>query len=314
MSDILFEVDGFQVRRDQVYTVINKPDSSAPTGFQAEGTTKTPSVGVDDVFRAPFNDGIKVYDTGLYEYSPCYKGQNSTETKLTIKDLWSNVVKPFMASKGIDSEEVFSQKNFEFWDNYKFRVYDKKFFNTEDPIDAFELYYVLRKRKVAPKDSLKNPIYNQTEYFIVDTGKDIKISEEQSKERRKASSLYIKLEDKIETLVSVLNYMDIRVSEKAEADSLYLTFEKKVLSSPEKVGEFLRTAEKITSEKGREEVMIYGLLKSTKLRSEVKKTGNMIEFKGVELGPDYKTAAKNLTLNKDLEDLKTELLFIEDED
>lgn len=315
MSDILFEVDGFIVKKDRVYTVVNKPDSSAPTGFQEERTTKTPSDGVDDVFRAPFNEGINIYDTGLYEYSPCYKGLPSETVKITVKDLIKNVIRPFMSSKGIDSEDTFSQKNFEFWDAYKFRVANKKFFNTNDPIDVFELYYTLRKRKAAPKDSLKNPIYNQSEYLLIDSDKDIKVSEQKSKDRRRASTLYLQLESsKFEVLIDVLNYMDFRVTEKTEPDSLYLIFEQKVLSSTATVEEFIRTVEKVTTERGREEVMIYALLKSPKLKNDVKKVGNMIEFKGVALGPDFKTSAKNLTLNKELEDLKTELLFIEDED
>lgn len=315
MSDVLFEVDGFEVKKNTVYIVKDKLDLSAPSGIQEEGATKVPSEGIGDTFRAPFDIATNVFDTGLYEYSACYKGKPREAVKLIVQNLRDNVIEPYMQSKGIESFEELSHKNLEFWDENKFYVDRKTFFNTSDPIDAFKLYYTLRQRRAAPKEKLKEPIYNLTEYLLVENSRDLKISEQRSQDRRRANAAYLELETNKGLLVDVLLYMNLRVSTSKTSEAIYLDFENKILSSPQKVEEFLRVIDKVTTERGREEIIIHSILRNPKNSKEVKtNAGNMVEFKGVELGPDYKSAAKKLTYDKDLEDLKGDLLFLEDED
>ena len=48
MSDKVINVNGLEIRPGSIYKVLNKPDKSAPDGYQREGSTKLPSLGISN--------------------------------------------------------------------------------------------------------------------------------------------------------------------------------------------------------------------------------------------------------------------------
>ena len=62
------KVNGLEIRQHSIYKVINKPDKSAPDGFQREGSTKLPSYGIGNSSGCNFVENPIQENSYLYYY------------------------------------------------------------------------------------------------------------------------------------------------------------------------------------------------------------------------------------------------------
>lgn len=316
-DNVLFEINGFKVLKDSLYTVKNRPDANAPSGFQKEGTTKLPSEGIDEVFQCTYSLENKVWDTGFYEFSPCYRNHKKDIVASKVAQLRKNILEPYMTQAGIDSLEAFHHKNDSFWDEQSFKIHHKKFFNTSIPKDVLELYFALQKCLVAPKADLQEPRYNNAAYILIDSAKDLKLSEERALDKMNATALFIEmLNNKKSQLLQVFKFVNVKLPVNPETSAVMLAFEEKIASKEDKIKEFSEACKKSNTDEGLQEIIIYSLLTDPKVTGKqvTKTANNMVAYQGVELGPDFKSAAKNLAYNKELSDLKAELIISDDED
>ena len=316
----LFTVNGFTVRANSTYVIKNKPDLTAPTGFQKEGSTKLPSDNVSESFqcryvrRANSKDGV--WDTGFFEYSPCYEGKESLEVKEIIKNLTKNLVKPYCLAIGDD--EAISHKDDSKWINRNFIVYAEQVLNTIDPIDRMALYFALRAYQVTPKGEEGNPIYRDSSYVIVDTTKNLKLKDERASTKFKAMGVfYALLENDKPKLFAILKYLDLNFSTSTPDETLMGMFDEWLNTGEghNRMGDFNRVYEEADSDAGYDKLQVYTTLKNTwkKNGSKITRTPQgKFFYMDTEIGADLKQAAENISKSNSLIHVKKELLLTDD--
>lgn len=312
----LFDVDGFEVYEDSIYVVNDKIDHDAPSGFLEKGATRLPSNGVADTFYCPFQpsgqNGKGIWDTGFYEDSPCYSELDAKDRGIVVKAIKANVMKPFAALKG--GEEALSHTNNAFWDLEKFKVYAGQVLNTRNTLDRANLYFALRHKKLCPKGEESNPKYRETAYTVVDVNKDVKRKDE------KIASLFAGiqsfttcLQNDRPRLISVLEYMGIRLSEEVEDSSLVSIFNEYVQENESHVGRFNSLMEQTSTDAGQEMIQVYLKLKKAVSKGNVERAKNgSLHLGDTELGGDLRVAAENIAKKQEFVQIKKQLLFDEE--
>lgn len=318
-KELLFEVNGFQVIKGSTYVIRDKEDLNAPSGFIKVGVTKLPSDRITETFQCAYkmksaNSGV--WDTGFYEYSPCYSNTKSDEVERQVNLLKKTVVKPY--EKFVGTKKVLDHNNDEFWNKKMFEVYTGQVFDTTNPEDLLALYFALRTRQVTPKEKKGDASYKMSSYIIVDINKDIKRKDEKSSMLfdaiGKFESLY--MSDK-KRLISSLNYLNLVVADDIEREAFRGLFNEWLNQrNGENVELFLSLVKETEEDSGRAKVELYLKLKEAFVRGgRVTKNPNGVYYYGEhELGPDLKSAAQNIAKSKELEPVKKALLFLNDEE
>ncbi len=119
-KSVILNVNGLDIRKNSIYVVVGKFDSSAPTGYQSYkgGVTKMPSANIAELRGCrslDIGNGAYIWDTGFYKESPCYKDVHPDVVKSQLESLIDNVINPYekMVGKG-----KLSNTNDEFWTNH----------------------------------------------------------------------------------------------------------------------------------------------------------------------------------------------------
>lgn len=312
----LFEVDGFEVYDNSIYVVNDKIDHDAPSGFLEKGATRLPSNGVGDTFYCPFQpsgqNGQGIWDTGFYEDSPCYSSLDATSRAIVVKAIKANIMKPYSSLRG--GLDVLSHTNNDFWDLEKFKVYAGQVLNTNNTLDRVTLYFALRHKKLCPKGQESNPRYRDTAYTVVDVNKDVKRKDEKVANMFTSIQAFTTLlqSDK-PRLISILEYMGVRVSEDIEDSSLISIFNEYLQENESHVGRFNTLIEQTSTNEGQELIQVYLKLKKALSRGNIEKAKNgALYLKDLELGGDLRVAAENVSRKKEFLQIKKQLLFDEE--
>lgn len=316
----LFSVNGFTVRANSTYVIRHKKDLSAPTGFQKEGATKLPSDNVSESFQCRYirHEGSTsgVWDTGFYEYSPCYEGQERAEVIAQIKNLKKNLVDPFCMAVG-DSKAL-DNDNEAAWIKRNFLVHEDQVLNTAKPIDRLTIYFALRAYQVTPKGEEGNPVYRESGYVIVDTTKNLKIKEEKASDKFKAiGTFHTLLTNDKPKLFAILKYLGLNFSEATADETLMAMFDEwlAVEFGVDRVADFNRVVEDSNSDIGYDKLQVFTALKaiSKKTGSKITKAPNgKFFYADFEIGADLKQAAENIAKDSNLVHVKKELLLTDD--
>ncbi len=315
----LFVIDGFEVKENSTYVIKDKVDMDAPTGYIKAGVTKLPSRGVSETFQVNFisRDGGRTgtWDTGFYEYSPCYRDVDSSEIKTLVTGLKKNLLLPYRHAIGDDS--AFELSNNAFFDKTNFKVYSKKTYNTLDPIDRMELYFGLLTKQITPKGQEGNTRYNDSSYVVVDVSKDIKIKDERALSKFSAIGAFTAmLKTDKPRLVSILHYTGMNFSASIE-DSVLIGMFNDYLSgeNDDKTKAFNRLVEETETKEGLEKITIYKAIREAyKKGGKVTKISGLYFYEDKEIGPDLKNSAENIARNSSLASVKRDILLADDED
>jgi hypothetical protein len=318
-GNLLFDVDGFNIYKDSIYVVRDKEDLSAPSGFIQAGVTKLPSDGIKETFQCRYiqkSAKTGVWDTGFYEYSPCYAGIPKEIVHDKLKRLEKNVIDPYKQSVG--DPNALSHGDDSFWEGLNFSIYTGQVFNTENPEDVLTLYFALLTRQLTPKGSEGDSRYSNSAYVCLDITEDTKKKDEKSAKKFKAVGIF---ENLLRTdrprLIEMLNYGNLVVSPEIEDDSFRGIFDQ-FLSSGEglkNVDTFLRLIEETSDDVGRSKIAIYIRLKEAYSRNNkvTKNPNGVYYYEDYEIGPDLRAAATNIARTEELKDVKKALL-LENED
>jgi hypothetical protein len=320
-KDLLFEIDGFRVYNDTKYTVRDKIDYDAPSGFVESGVSRLPSDGVGDTFNCGFasiepgsRDGI--WDTGFYESSKCYSNLSSKEAKERAKLAVKNVMEPFAKRMGSSTDKLTQDSDNDFWDNKSFRVYSGQVMNTRKVEDRFNLYFALLTGHLAPEEDQGNSIYSKASYIVIDIDKGTKRKDEKAMLQFEAISSFMEtLKRDRNEVSSTLDYIGLSVSDSA-ADSTVMSMFKEFIEQDEsKLKLYNKVAKEAKTKSGREKLAIYKILKERFPSKGVSKSENGVYFfSGEEIGGDLKTAASNIATQSQFSDIKKELVLEDDED
>ena len=313
-QEVIITIDGFEIRTNSLYQLINKPDPDAPDGYVEAGTTKLPSLGNGNTVACRYigsvnNTGSGMYDTGLFEMSPMFATRNKTEVKEIVRKLQEYLITPYEASHG---EGLLDNKNIDFWDHYGVNLYERRMFNTAHPEDLLDLWLALTSYQVVPKGKEGDPKYKFADYCVVDNEKVRDVKEERANLFMEAASQFgMLLAQNKKLLLGVLRYSSIAGVTSASNDAnIRAIFHEWLKESHENGKLFLKYTEFTSTEDGREIVLMYSKLIDLMHKKVVKKNEDGIVYQHDLLGRDLKEAANNLVKNKDYEELYITLLEI----
>lgn len=318
-KSVLFTVNGFTVHKGNTYQLVDKPDMDAPSGFIQAGVTKLPSDGVGETFHCRFirngigNDGV--WDTGFYEYSPCYEGMEKERVRTIVNALSRNVVVPFEKKAG--KPDILNQDNESFWIKQRFNVYSDKPYNTSNPNDVLELYMGLLTYQITPQGQEGDSKYRDSAYILVDTTKKRKLKEEKSVAKFEAVGIFYELlKQEPEKLQAVMQYLGMNVNVSSDDTTLMATFDEYLSGNTDKIRAFKNTVEDTNTDTGYSKILIYKKLREENLKPKSKLTRTpkgVYFYEDFEVGGDLKSAAENIAKNSELHNIKKELLSLLDD-
>lgn len=314
-GNVILKIYDFEIKKDTLYEIKEKLDTSAPDGFKEFNTTKVLSDTVVDTFPgAVFDRERGIWDTGLYPTSSSFMRAIQPEARVTaLKAIKENIIKPIEEEKG---ENVLDQNssNNRFWDSFRIDLQRGKVFDTAKAEDLLRLYLLLIHRRVTPKHMESHPEFKQpiSMYCIVD--KDSSVSREAEKEMRqaKASALFYNLlSTDREGLIRVLDYLGISATNATEDAVLYTIFGNFIKSKEDKYQNdkiFIETVERYQTEEGEEEIFIHSKLKELYIKGKVKNKKGEIWIDDVFVDSGWKNAARKVKEDKELKQIFTGLL------
>ncbi len=313
-KETLIIINGLEIKTNSIYKITNKLDSSAPSGFIKEGTTKLPSIDVGNTVPCRFITtnkarGIGIFDTGFYKDSPCYATVDKELSKQQVKSLRNHIVNPYEDKHG---RGVLDHKNEDFWKEFGVDLYTGRYFVTSNVDDLLGLYIAMSGFELTPKDKVGNPKFNESQYCIEDKDKVTTIKQERSSNLMNSITKFgVLLETDKTKLLNILRYIRIiGVNEDIDTLTLNSLFFEWLHKSDENPKKFLKTYKLASSDSTSEIIDLYTLVNRLVIKKIINKEGSEYSYKGEYLGMDLKTVATNLNNKKELEEIKIELLEI----
>jgi len=314
-SELIIEIDGFKLKTNSIYKVVNKPDADAPSGLKALGTTKIPSDGVQDVAGCRYDVKKNKWDHGFNTNCPCYSGKEPREAQALVDILNEKIAQPY-ANTYVNSDQlIVTNSADEFWENYSYNLEDGKIFKTSDVKDLFDLYIALRSYSLTPSNKKGSPKYRNSAYMIVDNNLAVEHKKSQNTLKIDAITEFgILLKTDKTKLLHVLYYMGHTFQEDASDIDLKNIFAT-LTDSPENVEYFMKVVEQSDKEGGEERLYLYRkLMDSYKRDTGVKKLPNgSFVYKDTEIGAELKTAAQRISIEEDFSSIKKEILLGSDD-
>jgi hypothetical protein len=303
MSKFEFKVPqtSFVIKSDSIYQIQPKTDASAPDGFKDFGTTKLIHPNIGNTVHAPYNETMKVWDTGFYKSSPIYRGLSEAEREQMIKVLKEHIVKPVEELKG---EGVLHHQNNEFYDDFGIDLRAYRVFNTNDVLQRLALYFAVLGKEVAPKDQESNPLFKSAQYVVVNKEEAVNVRQEREMEKNDAIGIFYTLQntdkEKLFDLLDYLNIASSRTTDKATLNSVFNRWLNDKTSGYQHSKIFLETYEKFEGEEGTEELYTYKTLKELEQKGYIKTKRGEVFLDGNPIGANHKLAAAHLMRNSDL--------------
>lgn len=314
-GNVILKIYDFELKKDTLYEIKEKLDTSAPDGFKEYNTTKVLSDTIVDTFPgAVFDRERGIWDTGLYPTSSSFMRAIQVDNRAeALKAIKESIIKPIEAEKGIDVLDQNSKNNL-FWDSFRIDLQRGKIFDTSKAEDLLKLYLLLIHRRVTPKHMESHPEFKQpiSMYCIVDKESSVSIEAEKEMRQAKASALFYNLlSTNRQGLVRVLDYLGISASDSTEDAVLYTIFGNFIKSKEDKYQNdkiFIETVEKYQTEDGEEEIFIHSKLKELYLKGKVKNKKGEIWIDDVFLESGWKNASRKVKEDKELKQIFTGLL------
>lgn len=315
-SRVILKIYDFEIKKDTLYEIKEKLDTSAPEGFKEFNTTKVLSDMVVDTFPGAIYDEERgLWDTGLYPTSNALIRAitDSDARALALTSLKKNIILPLEEEKG---ENILDHtpKNNLFWDKFRIECHRGKLFDTSKTEDLLRLFLLLLHKRVTPKEMESHPEFKQpiSMYCIVD--KDSSVSREAEKEMRKAkaSALFYNLLNTDRTgLLQVLDYLGISASNTSDDAVLYTVFGNYMSSKEDKFQNdklFIDTVDKYQTEEGAEEIYIHSKLKELYVKGKVKYKKGEIWMDDVFVESGWKNAARKVKEDQEIKQIFATLI------
>lgn len=314
-QETIITIDGFEIKTNSIYQVLAKPDPNAPSGLKEEGTTKIPSVGVQETIGCRFDRETNKWDHGFNSSCPCYKGRDKREVEKDIENLHKYIVDEYTRQNLSENDDPISSNVADkHWNNFSVRLEEGKLFKTEDVNQAMQLYIALRSYSLTPVNRKGSPKYNNSSYLVED--KNLAVEHKKSKNNLKIDAVgefSVLLKTDKNKLLHILYYMGNNFDSDTSDIDLKNVFSN-IIENNENVEYFMDLVNKSESKKGEEKLFVYKILKTLFTRGKhVTKVSTGFMYDDTEIGPDLKTAAGKIVSDKDLGKIKKEILLGSDD-
>lgn len=314
-EEVLFAIDGLQVKKGRTYLVKDRQDGDAPSGFVNAHVSKLPADGVGESYPVPFLPATPgstkgAWDTGFYKDSPCYKNIDIKEVQVIVKARTEKVLKPYRTAVG--DPNALEHSDLASLDNASFHIWSGKTYNTEDPLEVMALYIALLGKQAAPMGEEGAAKYRNCFYVIADTSKVTKDKDEKNVGIMRAVMLFSTMFDSDkESLDVVLKWTNLgKFSINADRDTVSSVFYETIKDSLPKCKAFVEASDDMQNQMHKEKMYIFCKLKESKGRNTKFFTAanGTLFYEDHELGGDLKTASENIARNPDLAAVKMEIL------
>lgn len=299
-TETIIEVNSLKIQKGVLYKVENKLDKNAPDGFQKEGTTKLPRPDAANVVVCKFDHDSKLYDTGFYINSMCYRGMDKEDKEQIVKLLRKEIVEPFESL--MNKEGLLEQSNYEFWDSYTNDLHEGRVYNTDNSKDLLDLYIAMRGGYLTPAHLTGDPRFNGSDFVVKDSIETVNLKQKRINTEQDAIYHFKFLLDTDETkIIYTLKSLDvIRLNIKPSKDDMSTAFSLWLEKDFHNAETFEKTYKKVITENGYEEVILKTKVKEAINKGRIKKEGNEYYYQEVPIGIDVKSIVENLTKNDEL--------------
>ena len=287
----------FVLRANKTYRIIGRTDESAPDGYKERGITKYehPLNGQNGVMH--FDSQRKLWDTGLYNASPCYSKVKPEEIEETVKALDKNL-KPYLEQ--IYEEGVFENNrgSNKYWDSYKFGLNQNLTISTNSPENFFGLWTSLLHGAIAPEDEQKNPKYRElgTPYVLVNSAEKSSNKQKNTFAKNEAISSFIAgIKKDKDHLIDVLKYVGFNAASETSDNILNSTFTNWLENKNEgakNAGYFNNAIDKFKSKSGKEELAVWNMLNKAVKKGKITHLRGEFFIGEDSIGNNLKTAAE----------------------
>lgn len=307
-------VNGCLVEPNTTYEIVAKePSDKSPDIYKRLGSVKERFPGVAN------NITLTQGDTGLFDGSMIFNtidgAKNNWVKRKELADLYFKIFVEPMKNYISEIERMRVPTDEEFF-NRAYRtgyltvnVGEGIQFNTANPIDRFKLYIAIIEGQLSMKgkrtqeekeEGLKDELdlYHQDAQYSFVSISDRKSKTEQSAEIEMEASYEFGnlLRAEFDTLVGLLNYINISIKKdisKAELNTLYKL---KIESDPRKLKEFVEILKtyKDNPKQITAEIDLLDKLKSKKGRELIHKDGSSFYFNDIVLGSNFKSVVSTL--------------------
>lgn len=309
---LLADVSGMKIYSDSIYVITGKSDETAPDGYQERGISKSPFLGNKTIVPCPFDAKLRVYDTGFYAGSKCFKGMPEYEKKEELDRRIKNIKAPYEEATGQD----LSQDNNDFWDTTTVRNYDSRLFYTDDIYDLFDLYISLQSKLLTPKDEDGNPEFQKSMYCVEDKTTAVDIRKQRQLDKTEIIYQFMSMlkgtEKQQQNIKDLLMYLNVISSVKLENSMIQYSFtnwiEQKNTNIDVYKDAYRRFISNNQEDRGPQIIAFHRMIKEMVYSGVLKIESTGIIFMGNSLGPDYITAAMSVVDNKDMLEYKALLL------
>lgn len=309
---LLATVGGMKIYSGSIYVITGKMDEEAPSGYQERGISKTPFPGNKTVSCCGWDKDLRVYDTGFFINSGCYKGYSLEDRKGEMGMRIKNIRQPFEETVNEDLD----QKNFDFWDSYSIDLYDGRLFYTDDVRDLFELYIAILSKALTPKEEDGNPLYVESYYCVEDKTTAVDIRKQRQID--KADILYEFMgklkgsESEKQSIYNLLLYLDVIRSVELDPSMVQYIFTNWIDAKNTNVDMYKEASSRFLSDdettEGMQIIKFHRMIKEMIEGLTVSVNSDGLYLNGELLGADAISASMALVSNKTMLETKSRVL------
>lgn len=308
---VLANVYGFKILSDTIYKVVGKTDTSAPTPFVERGISKVPFEGNKSVISCLYDNIKRVYDTGFYNASKCFFGEDPEIVKQEVNLRVKNILKPY---EQVTNSNLI-QSNEDFWDNKSIDLWTGRYFNTSDPVELFELYIALLSRSLTPKDKEGDPYYAFSMYCVEDKALSGDTLRTRKVRREEISFKYMSAMKgslyERNCMIDILLFAGVVDNPEIIENDYYTLRLSDYLDGKVSNLEYLNDViSRASRPDGEETLKMYRMLYVLNIRGIISRDKDGYKMNSVVIGHDLKTVAGLMVNNKDYTDLKIKVMDV----
>lgn len=299
----VINIHNFQLKTDdRIYEVVSKYDADAPDGYKEHRTTKllNDSAGRNTVVAA-YDSNLGLWDTGLYEGSPMYRGMNEEKKKQLVQQVNELIVEPFENLYGEGKLDP-RDKESKFWNvvdesSFKVDLYKGKIFNTNNVLERLQLFIALAQKDLAPKEHESSPIFNTAQFCIEDKDKVRDDKVEKDTLELEANGQFFSLLQNPRDLKYILNYVGVKnvdVENKSVAIPMFKRWIENKGQSYQNQKMFLEAVSMNGTKVGKKELEYFTKIETLIKKGAIIKVNENYMLGDIELGNNPKGCAINV--------------------
>lgn len=297
-----------------ILEIVPKPDLDAPSGFIQHGTSKLLMKGIKEVKGVPWDETLRMWDTGFEEDSNVNRTLKQADKKAMVAEYTKLVKEPYEKRYRVDASSV----NDDFWGGndekkippYMYEVYTGRRIDTTNEKDLFDLFQMLKQGAVCEPREKDPNLQRSANYCIKNIKKARSMQEEKIETKFEAAAIFSTLlkldpkkDDTLYTILDWVNVPNVRGAEESAVKRVVLgSFENEKLGF-DNAQRFMEAYEMTTNDKEKEVMEIFGILNKLYLRKVIEyKRRQFFMPDGTFLGNHLKEAARKAASDKELSD------------